>query len=366
MRIGFDAKRIFRNTTGLGNYSRTLVRDLAIRFPEHNYYLFAAHASGKLRFPQGIQIISPNVSFKAYWRSFGIKHDLIKNNIDLYHGLSNEIPFSLRNTKIRTVVTIHDLIFRHYPNLYPLADRTVYQIKTKYACKNADIIIAASEATKKDIMQTYGTDEKRIAVVYQSCNEIFFRNIALPSAYLEKYKLPQAFLLYVGSINERKNILNICKAYLQIDAGNRLPCVIIGRGGAYADKVKNFISVKGLGKYFIFFDSIPDEELPFFYRRATAFIYPSLYEGFGIPVLEAMASGCPVITSSISSLPEVAGDAALYTDPHNTEELANCIQRLTMDDDLQNELRKKGKQQAEKFSALHSAEATMAVYRELL
>jgi glycosyltransferase involved in cell wall biosynthesis len=370
MRIGFDAKRVYQNTTGLGNYSRMVLKSLAENFPEHQYFLFSAASKQKitLNIAASTRDFFYNGSLKAYWRSYAIRKDLLKHNINIYHGLSNEIPFGLKQTKIRTVVTIHDLIFKHYPQHYSYIDRKIYDIKSKYACLNADVILAASEATKQDIIDFYNINDRNIKVVYQACDDIFHKQLSEEQIQfsLLQYNLPQNFILYVGSITERKNLLNICKAYLQIPGELRMPCLVIGNGNKYADTVKKFITKHGLSKYFIFLKNIPSSDLPAFYRKAKIFIYPSLYEGFGIPVLEAIASGCPVITSNISSLPEVAGEAALLINPNSENEIAKAIIKMLSDSHYKKTLIESGYEQIKSFNKNIMAEKIMEIYTALM
>jgi len=359
MRIGFDAKRIFQNATGLGNYSRSVVRDLAELYPENEYFLFTPNASHRLPFE-----VSGNVKTivgrGSVWRSFGIRRDIMRNKIDVFHGLSNELPFSINKTDSRSVVTIHDLIFDLFPHHYPGVDRTVYELKTRFAVNHADVIIAASESTKKDILKTYGTAEEKIHVVYQSCDPIFYHP---PVADITAYALPKDYMLYVGSVTERKNLLAVAQAYLHLRAEDRIPCVIVGHGKRYAEALRQFITDHGLTDSFMFLENVPTEHLPALYARAMCFIYPSLYEGFGIPILESMASGCPVITSDISSLPEVGGDAALYFDPKSPEQIAAIIKQVIGDQSLRSTMREKGKIMSAHFDRKEQAKRIIEIYR---
>src|SRR5829696_3916129 len=182
MNIGFDAKRAYHNGTGLGHYSRTLIRSLAEYFPQHQYFLFNPkptdlfHLNGK-----NIHEVLPSKllhkTLSSVWRSTWIKNDLEKNEIDIYHGLSNEIPFDIQKSGLRSVVTIHDIIFEHYPEQYSRIDVEIYKRKFRYSCEHADKIIAISEQTKKDIIEFYKTREEKITVCYQSCNPAFTKKV---------------------------------------------------------------------------------------------------------------------------------------------------------------------------------------------
>ena len=366
MRIGFDAKRIFQNTTGLGNYSRSVVKNLADLYPENEYYLFTPTLKNKLpfKFNNNTHMVTGRGSV---WRSFGIRRDIVKHNIDVFHGLSNELPFTLKISNIRSVVTIHDLIFDHFPQYYPGVDRKFYDLKSKFAVRNSDMIIAASEATKRDIVHFYNYSPNKIKVIYQSCDDVFYQqytNVQINNI-LSNYKLPSEYILNVGSITERKNLLNICKAYLLIPKQNRVPCVVVGNGKEYGDKVKSFIAEQHLEKYFIFLENVPTDHLPSLYKKAILFIYPSLYEGFGIPVLEALVSGCPVITSGVSSLPEVGGNAALYFDPKEPADIAAKITVVIAGDILRNEMIQRGFEHIHAFEKSKITEKVMDVYRQV-
>jgi glycosyltransferase involved in cell wall biosynthesis len=383
MNIGFDAKRIYQNTTGLGHYSRTLVTSLAKYFSENEYYLFAPKLTDIFNADnfKNIHAITPSsfpsTSLKAAWRSNWVKKDLLQYKIDVYHGLSHEIPFGISKTNIKSVVTIHDLIFERYPTQFNKIDVQIYRRKFKYACANADKIIAISEQTKKDIIDFYKIDDKKIEVCYQSCNDIFRQEISNEEKNRIKqlYCLPDKFFLTVGSIIERKNLLTIVKALHQLKNDNNIPLVVIGNGGAYKEIVKDYIAKNNLQNDVIFLsdkEGIKDiagfknsADFPAIYQQAVAMIYPSTFEGFGIPVLEAMSSKLPVITSNISCLPEAGGDAALLIDPFSINEMAAAMQKTFTDVNFASEMKAKGLLQAEKFSQEKTATAVMNVYKNL-
>jgi glycosyltransferase involved in cell wall biosynthesis len=181
MELGFDAKRLFCNFTGLGNYSRTLLKNLAKYYPEHDFHLYTPgirHNSDTNPFleEQTYNVHLPDGRFKKLWRSWSVVNDMQKDRIELFHGLSHEIPLRIRKTGIRSVVSIHDLIFKIYPETYPVLDRKIYDLKFGYACRNADRIIAISESTKRDIIKFYKIDEGRIDVSYQACNPLFYHD----------------------------------------------------------------------------------------------------------------------------------------------------------------------------------------------
>ena len=328
MRIGFDAKRLFVNNTGLGNYSRTLVENLHRFHPEHDLYLYAPRLVRNDRtevfFESGYRLRSPMGPAKMGWRSFGTTHNLRKDGIELYHGLSHELPFNLEKSKIPSVVTIHDLLYKYFPMDFPLIDRWVYEKKFSAACSKADRIIAISEATRTDIMEHFGIRPQRIQVIYQTIHPIFRHTPAMEtiSNVREKYNLPAEFILYVGSIIRRKNLEVLIKALDLMPPKKRLPLIIVGNGKIYLDYIEQLIDDLKLHHNIIRIKNPSLDEINIFYRLASISVYPSLMEGFGLPVLESIACGTPVITTRRSSLVEAGGKVAYYIDGGDEEELA--------------------------------------------
>lgn len=379
-----DAKRAFHNQTGLGNYSRTLVKGLATYYPEHEYYLFNPKPSRsypKADFtnvhevlPQGLL----NKKLSSLWRSNWVKKDLLRMGIQLYHGLSHEIPVGIERTGIPSVVTIHDLIFERYPEQFSRIDVQVYRKKFRYACKHANRVIAISRQTKSDIMQMYGIAEEKIDICYQSCHPAFGKAVAEKEreAIRKRYNLPQEYFLYVGSIIERKNLLNICKAVQSLTGRIDIPLLVIGGGREYKQTVQEYIKSANLESRVIF---LTDQEMvkrdaafqrpetfAAIYSMAVAMIYPSFFEGFGIPVLEALWSRLPVVTSNVSCLPETGGDAAYYVDPGRPEEIAEGMRRIYEDPALREEMKIKGLNYAQNFTLEKCTRPVMDVYKKIV
>ncbi len=380
MNIGFDAKRAYENSTGLGHYSRTLVKSLATFYPNENYYLFAPKITDKFitdTYPNIFPVKPTRFAadiLKEKWRRRWVLKDLIKNNIDIYHGLSHQIPFNLHTAKIKSVVTIHDLIFERYPQQFNKINVQLFRKKFTYACKHSDKIIAISQQTKKDIINFYKIPENKIEVCYQSCDDIYRKEVTEEEKIRIKklYNLPEQFFLYVGSIIERKNLLTVVKAIKNLKSSINIPLVVIGNGSGYKQKIKNFIQQNKLEKDIIFLsedatlNNLPgfqsSADFPAIYQQAIAMIYPSTFEGFGIPVLEALCSKLPVITSNISCLPEAGGDAAYYIDPTSEEELTNAMGEIFTDKKLVAEMKIKGVEYAQNFTQQKTADAVMKVY----
>ena len=372
LRIGFDAKRAFLNNTGLGNYSRSVITSLASTFPENEYFLYTtqqvnnSRTAGMLSAP-GVKVRTPAIPIlKSLWRSRFVVSTLLKDKIDLYHGLSHEIPVSIQNTSIKTVVTIHDLIFLRYPQYYKPADRKIYEIKFRNACKNADKIIAISEQTKRDIIHYFGTDKSKIEVVYQSCDASFAQNYSTEhlNVIRKKYHLPEKFLLNVGTIEDRKNLMLIAKSLSEIPGEVKL--VVIGKETPYAGKVKRYLAEHGLEGRVLFLKDIPFGDLPAIYQLAKIFIYPSEFEGFGIPVLEALNAGVPVIAASGSCLEEAGGPSSLYVSPTDHKALVVAVNNILQNAELTNNMIAAGKLHAAQFKENAHAENLMRIYKNVL
>ncbi len=383
MNIGFDAKRAYHNGTGLGHYSRTLINSLARFFPEHRYLLFNPK-KGNLYTPEStsVQEVLPSTAlsrmFSSAWRSSWVKKDLVKLGVNLYHGLSHEIPAGIQKTGIRSVVTMHDLIFERYPEQYNKIDVQIYRNKFRYACTHADRVIAISNQTRNDLVEYYQVPEQKIDVCYQSCNPAFAARIDTDEKkrIQQRYGLPDRYFLYVGSVIERKNLLTICKAVNLLKETVNIPLVVIGSGGQYKQTVKEYIKANNLEHRILFLSEQgavarrPEfrdaTDFPAIYQGATAMIYPSFFEGFGIPVLEALWSRLPVITSNVSCMPETGGDAAYYVNPASEEELAEAMRRVAADEVLRLQMIDRGWEHAHQFTNEKCAASVMMVYNGLV
>lgn len=383
MNIGFDAKRAYHNGTGLGNYSRSLIQSLAQNYGQHQYFSFNPKPSTRFTTPplSNVHEVLPSASlaktFPPLWRSKWMTADLKKLKIHLYHGLSNELPAGIGATGIASVVTIHDLIFEKYPQQYNPIDVRIYRQKYRYACRQAQRVIAISEQTKRDLVELYQVPAAKIDVCYQSCHPGFEKLVSQDEkeALRQKYGLPQRYFLSVGSIIERKNLLNVCRALEIIKDKLPIPLVVIGDGKKYKKDLKHFLAEHQLTEKVIFLkesEQVMQDEgfksgqtFPHIYQMAEALVYPSLYEGFGIPVLEALWSRIPVITSNTSCLPEAGGPCALYVDPASPQQIADALlQAATNKEDMQQRVTR-GLAHAQTFSLPKTAAAVMAVYQQL-
>ncbi len=376
MKIGYDAKRAFQNFTGLGNYSRTLIETLTTHFPENEYHLFTpklndlprvtkvtTHPSISVHLPKG----SLGRKLPALWRSYTIKNDIQKSGISIFHGLSHELPLSMP-PNVRSVVTIHDLIHERYPSFYPFIDRKIYSFKFKKACQQADIVVAISEQTKRDIIDFYKIEPSKIQVIYQSCDPIFYKNRPSKNKneIVKKYNLPNQFMLYVGTVNERKNLLGLVKALESLDSQHDMNLVVIGDGGSYFQTVKKYVIENRLQKRVCFIPKIEFTDLPMIYALARVFVLPSFFEGFGIPIIEALWSGTPIISSINSCFEEAGGPDSIYINPHDIDALATAIDRVWHDENLRSLMILRGLNFVEKFSDEDIAEQWIKLYQSLL
>lgn len=291
-----------------------------------------------------------------------IKHD----GIDIFHGLSNELPLNIKRAKCKTVVTIHDLIFKSNPKYYHFIDRIIYDYKFRHACKVADRVIAVSNFTKREIMRYYHTPAEKIDVVYQGCDKAFAAPIDKHKLdeVRQQYNLPTEYLLYVGSIEERKNLMLVAYALKRME---KKPIVVaVGKRTRYTNKIVDYLERNGLAQQILFFHQVPFADLPSIYRMATAFVYPSRIEGFGIPMLEALSSGIPAIGCTGSCLEEAGGSGSLYIEPDDIDGMATAIYRVMNDSRLRQTMIEQGKMYAQRFNDKELCANLMAVYNKIL
>lgn len=363
MKIAYDAKRFFHNTSGLGNYSRDLIRIMAAYFPKNQYFLLNKNKSERGKEILELQSVEYlPVSSGKFSRQFKMGKDAQNAGSDIFHGLSGELPMRWNDKQIKKIVTIHDLIFERYPQYYSFFDRKIHFWKFKKAANQADIVVAISEQTKRDIVEILKISEDKIKVIYQGCHPAFKTK---PTADFlqkvkEKYNLPGRFLLNVGTIEERKNLLNVAKAL----ENTAIPLVVVGRETKYFKKVKQ-LAKKNKVQIFAL-KNVSMEELAAIYRLADIFIYPSFFEGFGIPVIEALYSETVAITSNCSSLPEAGGPFSVYIDPKNSEDIRAKILFLWDNETERKRRAEKGLEFVQKFRDQVIAEQYQALYTNLL
>ena len=373
-RIGFDAKRIVRNATGLGNYCRTLVNDLAAVAPTDWQFRLYAPDPGRDDLRRQVPE-RPNLTFVfpqrgglrgAFWRTRAIVGDLRRDGVQLYHGLTGELPLGIRKSGIRSVVTIHDLIFLRHPEYYKWIDTKIYAWKFRNACREADRIIAISECTKRDIMEFGGVAEDCIDVIFQSCSPRFADEVS-PQFLADVrgcYALPGRFMLTVGTVEERKNVLLAVRALPHLPDDVHL--VAVGRPTPYSQRVLQLAAKEDLAPRVHFLHGVPDADLQALYQMAEVFVYPSRYEGFGIPIIEAIHSRLPVVAATGSCLEEAGGPDSLYVSPDAPEALAAAVRQVLRGNPDRDERISRSRDYVRRFEGSDVAGQVLDIYRQLL
>ena len=362
MRIGFDGKRAVQNFTGLGNYSRYIVDILCQFYPENEYVLYAPKKRENKRLDkltkqyQQLQLSYPTTSswkkLSSLWRVWGVTQQLEKEKIDIFHGLSNELPLNIHQSEVKSIVTIHDLIFLRYPQYYHSIDRKIYTYKFRKACENADKIIAISECTKRDIIEYFRIPADKIEVVYQGCDPSFIHPVAAEKKreIRAKYQLPDHYILNVGSIEERKNALSAVQALTMLP--EQIHLVIVGRHTEYTDKIERFIKENKLEERVHIISNVPFDDLPAFYQLAEIFVYPSRFEGFGLVLAEAMSCGIPCVSFDCPHGPsDIIKDYedGLLVEKENIKELADKICYLIENENVRIKMGHKARENVKRF-----------------
>ena len=376
LHIGFDAKRIVRNATGLGHYGRTLVTALSAALGSkarlHLYVPDPGRDDLRALVPQSPYII---YSLPAHcrtrigrdlWRTRGIVADLKRDGITLYHGLSGELPVGIRRSGIRTVVTIHDLIFMRHPEYYNPIDVAIYRWKFRCACREADRIVAISECTRRDVAELGHFPADRIDVVYQSIDHRFRRHVTdgERAEVARRYALPHRYILFVGTIEERKNAGLVIEALPHI--APEVHFVMVGRQTAYTRRILRRASALGVSDRVHTVSGVPDADMGAIYRSAEVFAYPSRYEGFGLPIVEAIQCGLPVVAATGSCLEEAGGDACFYVGPDDVQAMTDTLSRLLASPSLRRESVERSRNYIRRFENGDIARQMTEVYRRTL
>lgn len=375
MTIGYDAKSIVDDVAGIGNYARTLVNDIEkVVQPSTMLYLYAPdRGNNALRrqvtenqHMRYVYIDGYNGAIaRAVWHMKGIVKDLVRDGVRIYHGLSGELPMGIREAGIKTVVTIHDLVFMRYPQYYNWFERKIMEWKFYKTCQEADRIIATSECTKRDVMLYGDVPANKIDVIYQSCSSFY----KLPESEKKmqevhtSYMLPERYIVNVGTIDERKNVLLAVKALRLLPEDISL--VVVGKSTLYADKVKKYVADNGLKDRVLFLHNVPTDDMPAIYQMAEACVYPSRYEGFGLPVIEAIQSGLPVVACTGSCLEEAGGNATLYVDPDDVYAMAHAIRLTLKGAPGRDERIAEGLQYISRFENNNVAQSVVDLYNEI-
>jgi glycosyltransferase involved in cell wall biosynthesis len=368
MIVGINA-RAFNNRGGIGRYSRALVRNLVSKFPDDKFLLFA-HPGLDLSFlpPSGNWkfITVPGTSNRLLWELYSLPHVVNQHKPDVFHNPDYTVP---RSIKAPCVVTVHDLSFKYFPDGVSGKARFIYNFLTPSSLKKSRIVMADSFFTKSEIIKAGWKDDEHIRVVHLAVDhELFLRpSDSEIDEILREYNLEKGYILYLGAIDKRKNITGLVSAYasLQAKLTDTPRLVIAGENIGGEAQLMDCILRNKLGGKVTRIGYIKPDMLNAIYSGAMIFVFPSFYEGFGLPPLEAMACGIPVITSDQASLPEVVSDAGITVPIDKPSYLTDAMFNLITDTDLRSELSLKGKDRAKKFTWDLVAENVMAVYREI-
>jgi glycosyltransferase involved in cell wall biosynthesis len=371
--VVLDARYITRRQSGVGAYAQRLIGGLARIDPRNRYTcLLAADGPGLPVIQGNVAAWPTRVSFEDHlrgdlWLLAYLPVQLRRLRTDVYHGTAVFLP----HVKLgyRTVVTIHDLVSFLFPETVPKKYSLYMRLMTRLATRSADRIIAVSQATKTDLERTLHVPPAKIVVIHEAVGPEFGRPLApeAVAAVVHRYGLRRPYCLFVGNLEPRKNLPGLIEAFADVRrrlAGTAHPpqLVLAGTRAWLHSPIFRAVETHGVGDDVVFTDYVPIADLPALYAGATCFVFPSLYEGFGLPVLEAMAAGAPVVAARAGSIPEVAGDAALLVDARVPGELATAIETLLTDSALRERLIARGRVRAAEFGWEAVARQTLAVY----
>lgn len=358
MKIGIDCQSMSGPISGLGQYTRKLIEWLPQIDGQNDYHFFHCWK---------------NFGGKTYdrllWENFALPAKAFRQKLDLLHSPAFGIPL-IRNVARRVVVTIHDLIGVVFPNHLSLPSRFYWSKWLLWVNRNADLIIADSESTKSDIIRYMKLNPQKIRVIPLAADERFNlqRDKKEIARVCSKYLIRQPFILFLGNVEPRKNLPRLIRAFAQLRKERKIDhqLVIGGSRSWHYPELAESCQKSGIVSDLKFLDYVDENDIFSLYQASDLFVFPSLYEGFGLPILEAMASGVPVITSNLSSMPEVGGDAVYYVNPYSEEEIAKAIYFVLNDRNTLGELRRRGLERVRQFSWQRTAQETQQVFEELL
>jgi glycosyltransferase involved in cell wall biosynthesis len=367
VRIGIDARKL--HDFGIGTYIRNLLRQLARLDHETEYVLLCRPEDAAALAPLGenFRAVPESAGNYSLSEQLRVPFALRRHGVTLFHSPHYVLP---RLVSCRSVVTIHDCIHLMFPQYLPNRLALSYaRSSISFASKRATRILTVSESSKRDIVRFVHTDPDKIDVIYNAYDERFGVEPREEDVVRvrERYQLNDEFVLYAGNVKPHKNLGRLIEAFhLVRNRGlDHLKLVLIGDEISRYAALRRAVHQHQLHKYVRFLGYLPEETLAVMYRLAGVFVFPSLYEGFGLPPLEAMASGTPVVTSSISSLPEVAGNAAVLVDPHDPEAIADGIYRVLTDEQVRRDLRRRGLERAGQFSWEASVRRVRQIYQQV-
>jgi glycosyltransferase involved in cell wall biosynthesis len=372
VRVGIDATALPPQPVGAGNYIIQLIRALVTADFDHQFVIYTQkHGPDLINLPrdgevewQVVDDMSPGV--RLIWEQTRFPGLIGRTRIDLLHSLHYTKPLRL---PCASVVTFHDMTFFLYPHLHTRARRWFFPQMMRLSAKQADAIISVSESTRRDAIRLLGIDPEKVSTTQLGVDAVFrvINDLQAKEEIVSKYDLPEKFILYLGTIEPRKNLSLLIRAYrLLVDSGTRLKLILVGKYGWMYEEVCKLVSELNLEEMVRFTGYIPQEQLPLVYNLASLFVYPTIYEGFGLPVLEAMACGVPVITSDIASLPEIVGEAGILVPTGDLDALFDAMKLVTHDKELREKLTNQGLLRARDFSWERTAQLTQQVYQKVL
>lgn len=362
MLIGLDISRLaIAQRTGTEHYTRALLQALLARDRHNQYRLFCNQPPVDLP-PLPPNAVLRSIPLRRGWTHVRLSWEMLHAPPDILFVPAHALPLGLPR---RSVITIHDLGFVHYPQAHTLGQRMYHRVFTPLSVHRATHIIAISHATKRDLQQVYRVPAHKITVVHHGVDARFqpLERAAI-ALVLQRYNIQPPYLLFVSTLQPRKNVARLIEAWARARRMLHQPqlrLVLAGKRGWLSDTIERRAAELGVGEAVQFVGYVPDHDLPVLLNGAVAYVTPSLYEGFGMTVLEAQRCGTPVLASNTSSLPEVVGDAAVLVDPLDVAALANGIVRLVEDEQLRAQLRERGLQHAAGWTWERTAQATLAV-----
>jgi glycosyltransferase involved in cell wall biosynthesis len=352
LKIGIDISSISPPRTGIGNYTYYLLKYLLTLDKTNKYFLFSNRAIPDRELLQ-LNVKNSNLYYinlppkikSILWYYIILPTYLKKYSIDIFLSPAFFLPLKIQR-QLKMITVIHDLIAQKYPQTHTRATRIIHKVFFKSSLKRADLILTVSQNTKKDLLELFSIPSSKVKVLYPGISPQFkiVKDKTLHTIIRKKYNLPDKYILFVGTIEPRKNLASLLKAFVYLKRKEKIPhkLVIVGKKGWLYNNIFKIIFSNNLRKEIILTGFVDERDLPVIYTLAEILVYPSIYEGFGLPPLEAMACGTPVIVSNTSSLPEVCGDAAYYVNPYDIRDIAKGILTVLKDKQLQQTLIQKG------------------------